>query len=195
MNKTFDKPFREDLGLDDAGFHRIRMGNTVYCVKNNEIYILNTAGELNRVDESTLSAKSWIRRNVNEVLGAQKITARFICRLSYGYKLDVNGTEYIIKVSADFSKGFDRNVFEKNAPVFSWLNCVVVIENGMHKAAPADQVNYLPFQTAVKSVLNPQRKLDRVTRHHSFTRWNSRHECEQYKIAKHNTDASGTTFK
>jgi len=189
------KPFREDLGLDAAGFHRIRMGNTVYSVKNNEIYILNTAGELNRVDESTLSAKSWIRRNVNEVLGAQKIPARFICRVSHGYKVDVNGTEYIIKVSADFSKGFDRNVFEKNAPVFSWLNCVMVIENGMHKAAPADLVNSLPFQTAVKSVVNPQRKLDRVTRHHSFTRWNSRHECEQYKIAKHNTDASGRSFK
>lgn len=195
MNKTFDKPFREDLGLDDAGFHRIRMGNTVYCVKHNEIFILNTAGELNRVDEATLSAKSWIRRNVNEVLGAQKITARFICRVSHGYKVDVNGSEYIIKVSADFSKGFDRNVFEKNAPCFFWLNGVVVVENGMHKAAPADLVNYLPFQTAVKSVLNPQRKLDRVTRHHSFTRWNSRHECEQYKLKKHNTDASGTSFK
>ena len=195
MNKTFDKPFREDLGLDDAGFHRIRMGNTVYCVKDNVIYTLNTAGELNRVDEATLTAKSWIRRNVNEVLGSQKITARFICRVSHGYKVDVNGTEYIIKVSADFSKGFDRNVFEKNAPTFSWLNCVVVVENGMHRAAPADLVNSLPFQTAVKSVVNPQRKLDRVTRHHSFTRWNSRHECEQYKIAKHNTDASGNTFK
>ena len=194
MNKTFDKPFREDLGLDDAGFHRIRMGNTVYCVKDNVIYTLNTAGELNRVDETTLSAKSWIRRNVNEVLGAQKITARFICRVSHGYKVDVNGTEYIIKVSADFSKGFDRNVFEKNAPIFSWSN-VVEIKNDKHQAASADLVNSLPFQTAVKSVVNPQRKLDRVTRHHSFTRWNSRHECEQYKIAKHNTDASGNTFK
>ena len=195
MNNTFDKPFREDLGLDTAGLHRIRMGNTVYCVKDNVIYTLETDGQLIKVDEATLSAKSWIRRNVNEVLGTQKITARFICRVSHGYKVDVNGTEYIIKVSADFSKGFDRNVFEKNAPIFSWLNCVVVVENGMYKAAPADLVNLLPFQTAVKSVLNPQRKLDRVTRHHSFTRWNSRHECEQHKIAKHNTDASGTTFK
>ncbi|RZG64347.1 hypothetical protein EXE25_16885 [Acinetobacter bouvetii] len=195
MNKTFDKPFREDLGLDAAGFHRIRMGNTVYCVKNNEIYILNTAGELNRVDEATLTAKSWIRRNVNEVLGAQKITARFICRLSHGYKVDVNGTEYIIKVSADFSKGFDRNVFEKNAPTFSWLNCVVVVESGMHKAAPVDLVNSLPFQTAVKSVLNPQRKLDRVTRHHSFDQWRSKRECRDYRNKQHNTDASGTSFK
>jgi len=195
VNKTFDKPFREDLGLDDAGFHRIRMGNTVYCVKNNEIYILNTAGELNRVDEATLSAKSWIRRNVNEVLGTQKITARFICRVSHGYKVDVNGTEYIIKVSADFSKGFDRNVFEKNAPCFSWLNCVVVVENGMHKAAPADLVNSLPFQTAVKSVVNPQRKLDRVTRHRSFDQWRSKRECRDYRNKQHNTDASGDTFK
>jgi len=71
----------------------------------------------------------------------------------------------------------------------------VVVENGMHRAASADLVNSLPFQTAVKSVLNPQRKLDRVTRHHSFTRWNSRHECEQYKLKKNNTDAFGTTFK
>jgi hypothetical protein len=195
MNKTFDKPFREDRGLDANGYHHIFMAHETYCVKDNVIYKLTATGELNRVDEATLSAKSWIRRNVNEVLGAQKITARFICRLSHGYKVDVNGSEYIIKVSADFSKGFDRNVFEKNAPIFSWLNCVMVIENGMHKAAPADLVNSLPFQTAVKSVVNPQRKLDRVTRHHSFSRWNSRHECEQYKIAKHNTDASGNTFK
>lgn len=64
-------------------------------------------------------------------------------------------------------------------------------QNDKHQAASADLVNSLPFQTAVKSVVNPQRKLDRVTRHHSFTRWNSRHGCEQYKIAKHNTDASG----
>lgn len=195
MNKTFDKPFREDLGLDDAGFHRIRMGNTVYCIKNNVIYTLSADGQLTQVDESTLTAKSWIRRNVNEVLGAQKMTARFICRVRGGYKVDVNGTEYIINVSADYSKGFDRNVFEKNAPFFSWSSGVVEIKHAMRRAAPADLVNSLPFQTAVKSAVNPQRKLDRVTRHHSFTRWNSRHECEQYKIAKHNTDAFGTTFK
>lgn len=194
MKPNFTKPFREDLGLDSTGFHRIRMGNTVYCVKDNVIYTLNAAGELSRVDESTLAAKSWIRRNVNEVLGLKKYSARFVCKAHNGYVVDVNGTEYIIGVSAEFTKGFDRNVFDRSAPRFFWSD-VMEIKNCMQQRAPAEVVSVLAFQTAVKAVLNPQRDIDRAKKKHSMNRWHSRHECEQYKIKRHNTDAFGNTFK
>ncbi|WP_374572614.1 hypothetical protein [Acinetobacter sp.] len=193
MKTNFTKPFREDLGPDNAGFHRIRMGNTVYCVKDNVIYTLNAAGELNLVDEATLAAKSWIRRNVNEVLGLKKYSARFVCKAHNGYVVDVNGTEYIIGVSAEFTKGFDRNVFDRAAPRFFWSD-VIEIKSCMQQRAPAEVVNALAFQTAVKSALNPQRAVDRAKKKHSMNRWHSRHECEQYKIKRHNTDAFGNTF-
>ena len=194
MKTNFTKPFREDLGPDNAGFHRIRMSSTVYCVKDNVIYTLNVAGELSRVDESTLTEKSWIRRNVNEVLGLKKYSARFVCKAHNGYVVDVNGTEYIIGVSAEFTKGFDRNVFDRAAPNFFWSD-VMEIKNCMQQRAPAEVVNVLAFQTAVKAALNPQRAIDRAKKKHSMNRWHSRHECEQYKIKRHNTDAFGTTFK
>ena len=193
MKTNFTKPFREDLGPDNAGFHRIRMGNTVYCVKDNVIYTLNVAGELSRVDESTLTEKSWIRRNVNEVLGLKKYSARFARKARNGYVVDVNGTEYIIGVSAEFTKGFDRNVFDRSAPSFFWSD-VIEIKNCMQQRAPAEVVNVLAFQTAVKAALNPQRAIDRAKKKHSMNRWHSRHECEQYKIKRHNTDAFGNTF-
>lgn len=192
MKTNFTKPFREDLGPDNAGFHRIRMGNTVYCAKDNMIYTLNAAGELNLVDEDTLTEKSWIRRNVNEVLG-EKYNASFVRKARNGYVVDVNGTEYIIGVSAEFTKGFDRNVFDRAAPRFFWSD-VIEIKSCMQQRAPAEVVNALAFQTAVKSALNPQRAVDRAKKKHSMNRWHSRHECEQYKIKRHNTDAFGNTF-
>ncbi|AYA04602.1 hypothetical protein BEN74_18635 [Acinetobacter sp. WCHAc010034] len=193
MKTNFTKPFREDLGLDSTGFHRIRMGNTVYCVKDNMICTLNAAGELSRVDEATLTEKSWIRRNVNEVLGVKKYSASFVRKARSGYVVDVNDTEYIIGVSAEFTKGFDRNVFDWSAPRFFWSD-VVEIKNCMQQRAPAEVVNVLAFQTAVKAALNSQRAIDRAKKKHSMNRWHSRHECEQYKIKKHNTDAFGNTF-
>ena len=119
MKTNFTKPFRKDKGLDADGFHRILMGNTIYCVKDNVIYTLNAAGELSPVDEATLTEKSWIRRNVSEVLG-KKYSASFVRKARNGYVVDVNGTEYIIGVSAEFTKGFDRNVFDRSAPRFFW---------------------------------------------------------------------------
>ena len=193
MKTNFTKPFREDLGLDSTGFHRIRMGNTVYCVKDNVIYTLNAAGELSRVAEATLTEKSWIRRNVNEVLGG-KYKASFVRKARNGYIVYVNGTEYIIGVSAEFTKGFDRNVFDRSAPSFFWSD-VIEIKNCMQQRAPAEVVNVLAFQTAVKSALNPQRAVDRAKKKHSMNRWHSKHECREYRVKQHNTDAFGNTFK
>ena len=193
MQKTFKKPFREDRGLDANGYHHIFMAHETYCVKDNVIYKLTSAGELSRVDEATLSAKSWIRRNVNEVLGVKKYSAKFVRKARSGYVVDVNGTEYIIGVSAEFTKGFDRNVFDRSAPSFFWSD-VMEIKNCMQQRAPAEVVNVLAFQTAVKAALNSQRATDRAKKKHSMNRWNSRHECEQYKIKRHNTDAFGSTF-
>jgi len=192
VKTNFTKPFRKDKGLDANGFHRILMGNTIYFVKADVIYTLNAAGELSPVDEATLTEKSWIRRNVNEVLG-KKYSASFVRKARNGYVVDVNGTEYIIGVSAEFTKGFDRNVFDRSAPRFFWSD-VMEIKNCMQQRAPAEVVNVLAFQTAVKAALNPQRDTDRAKKKHNMNRWHSRHECEQYKIKKHNTDAFGSTF-
>ncbi|RKG33019.1 hypothetical protein [Acinetobacter tianfuensis] len=191
---AYTKPFREDLGIDDAGFHRIRMGNTVYCVKDNLIYTLSADGQLTQVDESTLTAKSWIRRNVNEVLGFQKLTGRFIRKDRRGYVIDINGIQYLVPAGMDLTKNLDRNVFGRNAPVFYWSS-MRQIKDGLLIPVAAEIVESLPFQTAVKSAVNPQRLIERAKRKHNNNRWHSRHECEQYKLKKNNTDAFGTTFK
>lgn len=190
---AYTKPFREDLGLDEAGFHRIRMSNTVYCVKDNTIYTLSADGQLTQVDEATLTAKSWIRRNVDEVLGFQKLTARFIRKERRGYVIDINANEYLVPAGMDLMKNLDRNVFERNAPVFYWSS-MRQIKDGHLIAIAKEIVESLPFQTAVKSAVNPQRHTERANRKHNNNRWHSRHECEQYKLKKNNTDAFGRTF-
>ena len=105
----------------------------------------------------------------------------------------MNGTEYIIGVSAEFTKGFDRNVFDRAAPSFFWSD-VIEIKNCMQQRAPAEVVNVLAFQTAVKSALNPQRAVDRAKKKHNMNRWHSKHECREYRVKQHNTDAFGNTF-
>ena len=49
---VYDTEFREDLGLDADGYHRIRMGKTIYCVKDNVIFIVDATGALNRLEEA-----------------------------------------------------------------------------------------------------------------------------------------------
>lgn len=199
---VYDTPFKpEYMGVDEDGYHRILMGRTTYCVKNNVISIVDRAtGELKEHIEVGLpSNKRWIRRNIDEVLASnlpkkEKLVASFVSKSRNSYVVAVNGIEYVISISSDFTKNFDEYVLEANAPRFSWLS-VQTIKNGMKHCAPADVVNDPEFQKVVKAEVNPQRKLDRVTSHHSFTRWHSRHDCEQYRIKQHNTDASGTTFK
>jgi hypothetical protein len=198
---VYDTPFQPEYkGLID-GYHQILMGRTTYCVKDNVISIVDRAtGELKELVEADLpKSKRWIRRNIDEVFALhlpkkEKLVASLVSKSRNCYVVAVNSAEYIISISSDFTRNFDEYVYELNAPCFSWLS-IQIIKNGMKQSAPAEVVNDSEFQRVIKAVVNPQRKLDRVTRHHSFTRWNSRHECEQYKIAKHNTDASGTSFK
>ncbi|MBI1452982.1 MULTISPECIES: hypothetical protein [Acinetobacter] len=190
---THNKPFRKDLGLDDAGFHRIRMGNTVYCVKNNVIYILSADGRLTQVDESTLSAKSWIRRNVNEVLGQNlKFKAHFAFKSRRGYVIEVNGIQYTARVTTDPTSGLDSYA-STYAPMFSFRN-LLVNDNGVLRTVTESEVNHPEFQRVFKACLNARRRSDCVAQRHNLNRWNSRHECEQYKIKKNNTDAFGRTF-
>ena len=192
---THNKPFRKDLGLDDAGFHRIRMGNTVYCVKNNVIYILSADGRLTQVDESTLTAKSWIRRNVNEVLGQNlKFKAHFAFKSRRGYVIDVNGVQYTARVSTDPTSGLDSYVSSPYAPIFMFSS-LLVNDNGVLRAVTENEVSNPEFQRVFKNCLNARRRIDRTAQRHSLNRWHSRHECEQYKLKKNNTDAFGTTFK
>ena len=90
-------------------------------------------------------------------------------------------------------RGFDEYVREANAPFFLWVN-VQEIKNGMKQYAPADVVNDPEFQKVVKGAVNPQRRLARVTQHHSFNRWHSKQECREFRAKQHNTDAFGRTF-
>lgn len=162
MNKTFDKPFREDLGLDVAGFHRIRMGNTVYCVKDNVIYTLNTADELNRVDEATLSAKSWIRRNVNEVLNQKmKYKAHFVLKSRRGYVIEVNGVQYTAAVSSDPIRGLDSYADSPYLPSFRFSS-LLVNENGSMRAVSENEVSNPEFQRVFKNCLNACRRTERL---------------------------------
>ena len=194
MKTNFTKPFREDRGLDANGYHHIFMAHETYCVKDNVIYKLTSAGELSRVDEATLSAKSWIRRNVNEVLGQNlKFKAHFAFKSRRGYVIDVNGVQYTARVSTDPTSGLDSYVSSPYAPIFMFSS-LLVNDNGVLRAVTENEVSNPEFQRVFKACLNARRRSDRVAQRHNLNRWNSRHECEQYKIAKHNTDASGNTF-
>ena len=197
---VYDTPFKPEYkGLAD-GYHQILMGRTTYCVKDNVISIIDRAtGELKELVEADLpKSKRWIRRNIDEVLALnlpkkEKLTARFLRKTNNSYVVAVNGTEYVICISSDFTKNFDEYVREANAPIFSWLS-VQEIKNGMREYAPADVVNDPEFQKVVKGAVNPQRRLARVTQHHSFNRWHSKQECRDYRTKQHNTDAFGRTF-
>lgn len=197
---VYDTEFREDLGLDVDGYHRIRMGRTTYYVKDNVISIIDRAtGDLKELVEADLpKSKRWIRRNIDEVLALnlpkkEKLTARFLRKTNNSYFIDVNGTEYVICISLEYMRGFDDYVREANAPFFLWVN-VQEIKNGMREYAPAEVVNDPEFQKVVKGVVNPQRRLARVTQHSSFDRWRSKQECREYRAKQHNTDAFGRTF-
>lgn len=197
---VYDTPFKPEYkGLVD-GYHQILMGRTTYCVKDNVISIIDRAtGELKELVEADLpKSKRWIRRNIDEVLALnlpkkEKLTARFLRKTNNSYFIDVNGTEYVICISLEYMRGFDDYVREANAPFFLWVN-VQEIKNGMKQYAPTDVVNDLEFQKVVKGVVNPHRKLARVTQHHSFNRWHSKQECREYRAKQHNTDAFGRTF-
>ena len=197
---VYDTPFKPEYkGLVD-GYHQILMGRTTYCVKDNVISIIDRAtGELKELVEADLpKSKRWIRRNIDEVLALnlpkkEKLTARFLRKANNSYFIDVNGTEYVVCISLEYMRGFDDCVREANAPFFLWVN-VQEIKNGMKQYAPAEVVNDLEFQKVVKGVVNPQRKLARVTQHHSFNRWHSKQECREYRAKQHNTDAFGRTF-
>lgn len=190
---AYTKPFREDLGLDDAGFHRIRMGNTVYSVKNNAIYTSEN-GQLTQVAQSILTAKPWICRNVDEVLGQTlKFKAHFAFKSRRGYVIEVNGVQYTARVTTDPTSGLDSYA-STYAPMFSFSH-LLVNDNGTLRAVTESEVSHPEFQRVFKACLNARRRSDRVAQRHNLNRWNSRHECEQYKLKKNNTDAFGTTFK
>ncbi len=158
---AYTKPFREDLGLDDAGFHRIRMGNTVYSVKNNVIYTSEN-GQLTQVDQSILTAKPWIRRNVDEVLGKkEKFKARFAFKSRRGYVIEVNGVQYTARVSADPTSGLDSYVSSPYAPIFMFSS-LLVNDNGVLRAVTENEVSNPEFQRVFKNCLNARRRIDRI---------------------------------
>lgn len=197
---VYDTPFKPEYKGLVNGYHQILMGRTTYYVKDNVISIIDRAtGELKELVEADLpKSKRWIRRNIDEVLASnlqkkEKLTARFLRKANNSYFIDVNGTEYVICISLEYMRGFDDYVREANAPFFLWVN-VQEIKNGMKQYAPADVVNDLEFQKVVRGAVNPQRKLARVTQHHSFNRWHSKQECREYRAKQHNTDAFGRTF-
>lgn len=145
---AYTKPFREDLGLDDAGFHRILMGKTVYSVKNNVIYTLSENGQLTQVDESILTAKPWIRRNVDEVLGKkEKFKARFVFKSRRGYVIEVNGVQYTARAST-----------------FSFSN-LLVNDNGLLRAVTENEVSHPEFQRVFKACLNARLRSERTAQH------------------------------
>ena len=177
------KPFREDLGLDDEGFHRIRMGNTVYCVKDNTIYTLSADGQLTQVDEAKLSAKSWIRRNVDEVLG-QKINfkASFVLKSRSGYVIEVNGVQYTAVVSLEPTRGLDSYADSPYLPIFRF-NSLLVNENGSMRPATASEVSHPEFQRVFKNCLNARRRTERSLRHFRNTA-QTQTSADQYRKRK-----------
>lgn len=191
QNKNFDQPFREDLGVDDLGYRRIRMGRTIYGAKDGQVFSL-VNGAMTLVSAETLQAKAWIERNVNEVLGVK--TFPFQAKVTYvlhdEYHITVNGTRYIAcGITTDLTVGLDDGVVQSNythdrKPEFSFSELFIIDGKTRRQVLP-DEVSNTAFQAAVKSALNFRRKSE--YKRNLFAYQYSRNEARAHKQRRFNS--------
>lgn len=187
-NKNYEHPFRLDMGKDSEGFHRIRLGHTIYGSKDGVTYSL-VRGQMVMVPKDVLEAKSWIQRNIKEVLGFRLFDARVVSVIDGEYHLVVNDTKYVASVSTDPTLNLDKWVAEMpgsqtNYPKFLYTD-LLVVENGARRHVKPDEVSDPAFQAAVKGALNYRRKLIKNAEINGFKY--SRQEARAYKQRKFNS--------
>lgn len=191
MSNKFNKPFREDLGVDDLGYRRIRMGNTVYGAKDGQVFSLNN-NAMHLVPADVLTAKSWIERNINEVLGIKSFPfkAKVTYVLGDEYHITVNNTRYIATgITTNPMVGLDSGVIQSNyqydrKPEFLFSDLKIINETGCRQVFP-EEVNNKAFQAAVRSALNFRRKSE--YRRNLFAYQYSRSEARAHNLRKHNS--------
>lgn len=203
---TEKTPFRTDLGMDQNGYYCIKLGHTIYAVRENQVFTF-VNGQYKAVPAEVLAEKSWIMRNINEVMLKKSYTAKFIGKTKTGYIIQVNGKDYIALCSFHPTMHLDKDydpIWNGNL-VFNWSDLLVLVD-GVEQ--PADENDYLSaaFKSEFKRALNYQRKID-FNQHQKQRRkdlseviasepWRySKHEAREYKNKKHNTDAFGIEHK
>lgn len=188
QNKNYDQPFRLDMGKDEDGYHRIRLGRTIYGAKDDHIYYL-IQGEMTLVPFDVLKEKSWIQRNINEVLGVRAFDARVVSVLDDDYHLVVNGTHYIANVTTAPTRNLDKWLStmpdsHTQYPEFLYTD-LLIVENGVRRKVTAAEVSDRGFQAAVKGALNYRRKLIKNAEINGFRY--SRNEARAHKQRRFNS--------
>lgn len=201
---TEKTPFRTDLGMDQNGYYCIKLGHTVYAVREKQVFTVFN-GNYKAVPAEVLAEKSWIMRNIDEVIG-QQFKAVVTGKTENGYIVQVNGKDYIALCSFHPTMHLDKDydpIWNFNR-IFNWSELLVLVD-GVEQ--PADENDYLSaaFKSEFKRALNYQRKIDfnqyQKQRRQDLSEviasepWRySKHEACEYKIKKHNTDAFGNEF-
>lgn len=199
-------PFRTDMGMDASGYYCIKLGHTVYAVRDEQVFTFFN-GQYKAVPAETLAEKVWIMRNINEVMRKKSYEAKFVGKTETGYIIQVNDKQYIAECGFFPTMHLDRDYDQAlhGDRVFNWSD-LRTVENGVEQ--PADEQAYLSaaFKSEFKRALNYQRKTD-LNRFHDErkkklkealapTPWRySKHEAREYNVKKYNTDAFGIEFK
>lgn len=188
QNKNYDQPFRLDMGKDEDGYHRVRLGRTIYGAKDDHVYYL-VRGEMTLVPFDVLKEKSWIQRNINEVLGVKPFDARVVSVLDDDYHLVVNGTRYIANVTTNPTLNLDKWVAEMpgsqtHYPEFLYTD-LLIVENGVRRKVTPEEVSNPTFQAAVKGALNYRRKSIKNAEMNGFRY--SRNEARAHKQRRFNS--------
>lgn len=202
---TEKTPFRTDIGMDQNGYYCIKLGHTIYAVRENQVFTVFN-GQYKAVPAEVLAEKAWIMRNINEVIG-QEFKALVTGKTENGYIIQVNGKDYeavcTFFPTMNLDKEYDQVLHGDRA--FNWSD-LCELDSGAQ--VEESLVLQAAFKREVKRALNYQRKTDlnrfwsnrkkeqKAALAATYTPWaHSKHEAREYNNRKYNTDAFGIEFK
>ena len=202
---TEKTPFRTDMGVDQNGYYCIKLGHTIYAVREKQVFTVFN-GNYKAVPAEVLAEKSWIMRNIDEVIG-QQFKAVVTGKTENGYIVQVNGKDYeavcTFFPTMNLDKEYDLILHGDRA--FNWSD-LCELDSGAQ--VEESLVLQAAFKREVKRALNYQRKTDlnrflsdrkkklKADLAASYQPWKfSKHEAREYNNRKYNTDAFGNEFK
>lgn len=189
QNKT---PFRTVLGEDQNGYYLIKLGHTVYAVKDEQVFTVYN-DKYKVVPVETLNEKLWIMRNINEVLKPKSpavINASYLYKNGSGYHIKLNDVIYVADVDTHYTEGLDKMFMggARSTKHFGW-HLLKKLVDGELQPVDVNEFTDPSIRRAFKGALNYQRKIDLMNG--LAPKWHSRHECLEYNNNKYNTDAFG----
>ena len=202
---TEKTPFRTDMGVDQNGYYCIKLGHTIYAVRDNQVFTFFN-GQYQAVSAEVLAEKAWIMRNINEVMG-QQFKALVTGKTENGYIIQINGKDYeavcTFFPTMNLDKEYDQVLHGDR--IFKWSD-LCELDSGAQ--VEESLVLNAAFKREFRRALNYQRKTDlnhflrnrkrelKAALAASYQPWKySKHEAREYNNRKYNTDAFGNEFK